>query len=112
MTHSRITRRRRAPVLVAMLVALPVLAAGLPLAEAWRPALDAYESLRPLGADRRLVPWLDATATIFGLDNWFRWVLVEGRRFERSARVVARVDRLLESLPEAVEWLRTHPAPV
>ena len=78
-----------------------------------RDALAAYEAIRPLTADeRRLVPWLDATATIIGLDNWFRWTLVEGRRFERSVRVISRVDRLLQRLPGAVVWLGGRPAGV
>jgi Ser/Thr protein kinase RdoA (MazF antagonist) len=83
------------------------------LETAWRDALAAYEAVRPLNAEeRRLVPWLDATATIFGLDNWFRWILVEGRRFERSESVVERVDRLVCRLPEAVGWLNAPRAAV
>lgn len=78
-------------------------------AAAWEEVLDAYESLRPLDTERRLAPWLDATATILGLDNWFRWTLVEGRRFVRSGRAVERIDRLLERLPEAAAWLHAHP---
>jgi Ser/Thr protein kinase RdoA (MazF antagonist) len=80
-----------------------------PLAEAWCAALDAYERIRPLtDAERRLVPWFDATATIFALDNWFSWTVVEGRRFERPARVLGRVDRLLRQLPGALASLHGH----
>jgi homoserine kinase type II len=87
--------------------------AAIPMDDACREALAAYESIRPLSAEEhRLVPWLDATATIFGLDNWFRWVLVEGRRFEGSARVLERVDRLVGRLPEAVAWLGGRRCPV
>lgn len=69
-------------------------------------AVAAYAGVRPLAPqERSLVPWLDATGTIFGLDNWFRWVLVEGRRFERPVRVLERVDRLLGRLGAAFEWL-------
>jgi len=86
---------------------------AIPLDDVCREALAAYESIRPLTAEEhRLVPWLDATATIFGLDNWFRWVLVEGRRFECSARVFQRVDRLVKRLTEAVVWLRGQQGPV
>lgn len=78
----------------------------MPLLEAHGDAIAAYTALRPLAPrERALVPWLDATATVFGLDNWFRWVLVEGRRFERPARVLERVDGLLAKLDAAFEWL-------
>jgi len=78
----------------------------VPPSVAWCDALAAYEAIRPLAdVERRLVPWLEATGTGLGLDNWFRWVMVEGRRFERPARVVARVDRLLAHLRGALEWL-------
>lgn len=86
---------------------------AIPVDDACREALAAYESIRPLSAEEhRLVPWLDATATIFGLDNWFRWVLVKGRRFECSARVLERVDRLVGRLPGAVAWLGGLQGPV
>jgi len=85
----------------------------IPLATGWCDAIEAYEAVRPLTAEvRRLVPWLDATATIFGLDNWFRWILAEGRRFESSAPTLERVDRLVRRLPEAVAWLNAHGAGV
>ena len=81
--------------------------------DASRAALEAYATQRPLSArERRLVGWLDATATVFSLDNWFRWVLAEGRRFEQPVQVVERIDRLLEALPEAVAWLRDDPGHV
>jgi Ser/Thr protein kinase RdoA (MazF antagonist) len=77
-----------------------------PLAVAWSEPLDAYERIRPLtAAERHLVPWLDATGTIFALDNWFRWICVEGRRFEDPVRVVGRLDRLLRLLPAALASL-------
>ena len=83
------------------------------LATGWGDALEAYEAARPLiPEERRLVPWLDATATIFGLDNWFRWILLEGRRFERSVPALERVDRLVGRLPEAVTWLNAQRAGV
>lgn len=78
----------------------------IPLLDVRADAVAAYAGVRSLGpAERTLIPWLDATGTIFALDNWFRWVLVEGRRFERPVRVLERVDRLLGKLGAALEWL-------
>jgi len=72
-------------------------------------ALAAYEALRPLEADERAaVPWLQATGVIFGLDNWFRWTLGEGRDFADPAAVIARIDALLDRLPESVVDLHDH----
>lgn len=77
---------------------------GAMLLEAWREPLAAYERLRSLGtAERRMVPWLDATAVIFGLDNWFHWTLEERRTFADAARVLDRIDRLLARLEGAIE---------
>jgi Ser/Thr protein kinase RdoA (MazF antagonist) len=76
---------------------------------AWPQALAAYEAIRPLAVEeRRLVSWLEATGTILGLDNWFRWVLAEGRRFERPARVLERVDRLVAGMAGAIARLDGH----
>ena len=67
--------------------------------EHWQLAIARYEAVRPLSvAERGLVPWLQATGTIFALDNWFRWCLVEGRRFGEAGGVIERVDRLLGRL--------------
>lgn len=72
----------------------------------WAERLAAYEAIRPLvRAERGLVPFLAASSVIFGLDNWFRWTLDEGRQFGSIARVSARLDRLLEALPVAREIL-------
>ena len=48
------------------------------------------------------MPWLDATAVILGLDNWFRWTLDEQRVFADPARVQGRIDRLLRRLKSAI----------
>jgi len=84
----------------------------------WRPGLhgpcnawleaatEAYADRRPLSAgERALVPWLHASGVLCGLDNWFRWVVEEGRRFAAPAAALERATRLLEALPEALEWL-------
>ena len=79
-------------------------------ADLWPAALAAYEAVRPLSAaERELVPWLHATGVVFGLDNWFRWTLEEGRRFADPDRVLARMDRLSSQLPAALEWLQSRP---
>jgi Ser/Thr protein kinase RdoA (MazF antagonist) len=76
---------------------------AIPLDDACREDLAAYESIRPLTTEEhRLVPWLDATATIFGLDNWFRWTLDEQREFPDARRMLARIDWLLQELPAAI----------
>lgn len=69
----------------------------------WAAALAAYESIKPLSAgERGLVRWLDATGVVFGLDNWFRWVLEENREFGEAARVVRRIEQLLGRLSAAL----------
>jgi Ser/Thr protein kinase RdoA (MazF antagonist) len=72
----------------------------------WAERLTTYEAVRPLGdSERRLVPFLAASSVLFGLDNWFRWTIEEGRQFGSSSQVAARLDRLLESLPIALDVL-------
>jgi len=69
----------------------------------WDAALAACDAERPLEpVARAVVPYLAGSGILFGLDNWFRWVLVEGRSFPDEARVVARVDWLIERLPGAL----------
>lgn len=69
----------------------------------WRHALDAYEAVRPLvPGERRLIPWLHAAGVICGLDNWFRWLIAERRKFADISGVQARIARLVAALPEAV----------
>ncbi|MFM8283680.1 MAG: phosphotransferase [Planctomycetaceae bacterium] len=70
-------------------------------------ALVAYREERPLSCgEEQRVPWLIATAVVFGLDQWFRWILVEQRRFAADrGMVVARVERLAALLAAALETL-------
>jgi Ser/Thr protein kinase RdoA (MazF antagonist) len=71
----------------------------LPLLDAWRDAIDAYDQVRPLApAERRLIPWLHVSGVILGLDNWFRWTLEEGRSFPDAARMHERISRLVAVL--------------
>ena len=71
----------------------------------WGPALDAYQAVGVLsGAERRALPLLHASTIVLGLDNWFQWVLEEGRSFSAPA-ALARVDRLLAGLAEACREL-------
>ena len=77
--------------------------ADTPLLHHWAEAVAAYESSRPLStSERNLIPWLLATGVLFGLDNWFRWLLAESRDFLRPARALRRIDHLLSQLPAAV----------
>jgi Ser/Thr protein kinase RdoA (MazF antagonist) len=80
------------------------------LVAGWPAALAAYEAVRPLTvAERSLVPWLHATGVVFGLDNWFRWTIEEGRQFAGVHAVLDRIERLSARLPAALEWLGTSP---
>lgn len=76
---------------------------------AWPDALTAYAAARPMSdAEVRLVPFLHAAGVICSLDNWFRWVCEDRRRFRMPAAVLTRVDRLLADLPRAFEWLASR----
>ena len=83
--------------------------AGFETAACWDAALDAYAQIRPLAdAEWRLVPFLAASGVVFGLDNWFRWIFEQGRRFADQAAVASRVERLTAALPAALSLLRAH----
>jgi len=87
-------------------------ARGVAWVDCWESALDAYGRVRPLRADQRtLVAWLAATAVVFGIDRWFRWIIDENRSFAASGLVEARIDRLLTLLPEALDLVETLPPP-
>lgn len=74
----------------------------------WAEALRSYETRRPLLAgERHAIPLLHAAGVVFGLDNWFHWVLDEGRTFPDPDAVLRRADRLLAALPTALEELAT-----
>ena len=73
------------------------------LRDRWPEAIAAYEVVRPLvGVEAGLIPFFHATAVVFGLDNWFRWILDEQRTFADSQRVLARIEGLLQELPAAL----------
>ncbi|MFZ4734138.1 MAG: hypothetical protein ACOYK7_16500, partial [Pirellulales bacterium] len=79
----------------------------------WGAATERYQATRLLSQkELGLIPWLAATGVVFGLDQWFRWILVEGRRFADAEEVVRRTDRLVERVGPALEWLEGRPAPV
>ena len=83
--------------------------AGFETALDWSALLDAYDRIRPLAtAERRLVPFLAASGVVFGLDNWFRWIFEQGRRFADQPAVASRVERLTAALPAALDMLRPH----
>lgn len=76
--------------------------------EVWAAALAAYDARRPLAPlERWAIPVLHAAGVVFGLDNWFRWVLDEGRTFSDPVAALRRADRLLEALPSALQALAT-----
>jgi len=73
------------------------------LPDRWPEAIRAYRLERPLSADEAdLISFLHATAVVFGLDNWFRWILEEQRMFADPQRVLTRIDSLLQELPAAL----------
>jgi len=73
------------------------------LVDRWPEPLAAYEAVRPIAADEReAIGVLHAAGVVASLDNWFRWILEEGRHFPSGPRVLARIDRLLGALADAV----------
>lgn len=81
---------------------------GAGFLEAWAEALAAYEARRPLAPlERWAMPVLHSAGVVFGLDNWFRWVLDERRTFPDPVAALGRVDRLLATLPAALQQLAT-----
>ena len=89
-------------------------AAGLPLPDRWPEPLAAYDRIRPLeDRDRQRIGFLHAAAVLCGLDNWFRWIVEEGRDFAGWEAALGRIDQHLGELPDALEWLaRGVPGPV
>lgn len=76
------------------------------LPDRWPGAIDAYDRLCPLeDRDRQRIGFLHAAGVLCGLDNWFRWIVEEGRDFAGWEAALARIDRHLEELPDALRWL-------
>jgi len=81
--------------------------AGATWLQGWRHAIEAYETVRPLTTrELALVPWLHATGVICGLDNWFRWLVMERRVFADISSVQSRISRLVAQLPDAFDMAR------
>jgi homoserine kinase type II len=71
-----------------------------------RTFLDSYSAVRPLAEENAaLVAFFRDTGILFGLDNWFRWLVEENREFADTKAVEERIDSLLSALPEAVQRL-------
>lgn len=71
-----------------------------------RVVLDAYGAIQPItGEEVALVPFFRDTGIVFGLGNWFRWIVEENRQFADIGNVEQRLDALLAALPEAVQRL-------
>jgi len=69
----------------------------------WPEAMTAYDVERPLSSvDVGLISFFHTTAVVFGLDNWFRWILDEQRTFANPQQVLARIDSLVQELPDAL----------
>lgn len=68
--------------------------------------MAAYEMERPLPASERdAVPFLHAAGVVCAIDNWFRWILEDAKTFADMPRVLARIDGLIATLPEALDDL-------
>jgi homoserine kinase type II len=64
-----------------------------------RAGIDAYRNLRPLALEEvRLVSVLDETGILIGLATWLKWLYRDGRKFENTGAVVARLTELLKRL--------------
>jgi len=69
-------------------------------------ALAAYQEIGCLAPEEiASISGFHATAVVFGIDHWFRWTLLDGASFQAPAAVVARIDHLLQLLPEALETI-------
>lgn len=72
-----------------------------------RSFLDAYRSVRHLESEElELIPVLQSAGVVFGIDNWFRWMIEERRSFADREKVLRRIDVLLDALPGALQKLR------
>lgn len=72
-----------------------------------RSFFDAYRSVRHLEIEElELIPVLQSAGVVFGIDNWFRWMIEERRSFADREKVMHRIDVLLAALPGALQKLR------
>jgi homoserine kinase type II len=71
-----------------------------------RSFLDAYRSVRRLEIEElELIPVMQSAGVVFGIDNWFRWMIEEQRSFADREKVLNRIDVLLDGLPRALARL-------
>jgi len=74
------------------------------LVKRWGEALATYQEIGRLAPEEiASISFFHATAVVFGIDHWFRWTLLDGASFQAPEAVVARIDHLLQLLPEALE---------
>lgn len=65
----------------------------------WEVGLAAYREVRPLSIDERgLVELFDRSSVLLSGLSWLEWRVLEGRRFDDPAAVVARLRRIAERL--------------
>ena len=68
----------------------------------WEYGLNAYESIRPLSdQERLLVHPLDQTAILLAGLNWMRWLYLENRVFSDESAVEARLENVIARLETA-----------
>lgn len=62
----------------------------------WPRGLRAYESLRPLSDDEKvLVETYDRSTVLLSGVNWVQWIAVEGREFSDRRRVLKRMEDIV-----------------
>ena len=68
----------------------------------WEYGLNAYESIRPLSdQERLLVHPLDQTAILLAGLNWMRWLYLENRVFSDESAVEVRLENVIARLETA-----------
>jgi Ser/Thr protein kinase RdoA (MazF antagonist) len=81
-------------------------------ADAWQLGLTAYHQVRRLStAEEQLVQAFDQSSVLLATGSWVEWIFQEGRQFENTAGVIARLDQNLARLRHLAGTDFTHRSP-